>query len=86
MKEEERHGGFPFTFNRIFKIAIGLGTTGFRVAVNGANFCDFKFRAKVEKFGGIKMTENNGLILNILELDHFWLDSSLKSLENLSKN
>ncbi|XP_037028020.1 galectin-8-like [Bradysia coprophila] len=86
MKDEERHGGFPFTFNRIFKIAIGLGTTGFRVAVNGAYFCDFTYRAKLEKFGGIRMTENNGLILNILELDHFWLDSSLKGLENLSKN
>jgi len=82
-KDEERHGGFPFTFNRIFKIAIGFGLTGFKVAVNGAYFCDFKYRAKIEKFSGIKTTENNGLILNILELDHYWLDSALKNLENL---
>lgn len=86
VKDEERHGVFPFTFNRIFKIAFGFGTDGFKIAVNGAYFCDFKYRAKIEKFSGIKTTENNGLILNILELDHFWLDSSLKNLENLSKN
>ncbi|GAB0086033.1 Galectin [Sergentomyia squamirostris] len=84
-KDEEKHGGFPFVFNRPFKIAFGFGERGFRIAINGAAFCEWNYRGQWNTYTGIKCTENDGLILNITEIDHIIQDKNLTNFEQLSR-
>ncbi|XP_059619694.1 uncharacterized protein LOC132263762 [Phlebotomus argentipes] len=83
--DEERGGGFPFQFNRTFKIAFGFGERGFRIAVNGTFFCEFAYRGQWNTYTGIKCSEHDGLALNITEVDHVLHDKSLRNFEQLSR-
>lgn len=84
-REEEKGGGFPFVFNQTFKVAIGFGETAYRIAVNGRFFCEFKYRALINNISGLKVSEKNGMILNVLEVDHTNLDKTLRNFEALSR-
>lgn len=71
--------------NQLFKIAFGFGVQGFRIAIDGRPFCEFKYRVAIGKLSGLKCTENKGLILNISEVNHVRLDNNLTNLESLSR-
>lgn len=83
--EAEKSGGFPFVFNQTFKVAIGFGETSFRIAVNGRLFCEYKYRALINNIGGLKVSEKNGMILNVLEVEHSNMDKTLRNFEALSR-
>jgi hypothetical protein len=84
-REEDRSGGFPFSFGTPFKIAIGLTEKAFRVAINGRVFTDYPLKAAINTLTGLKLNENDGLILRIQECEYLTLDAALRSIEHFSR-
>jgi hypothetical protein len=84
-KDAETYGGFPFEFEKIFKIALGFDSSGVRVSVNGNFFCEYPYKARLAAFSGLKIREKNDLTLHIMELHHLKIERSLNSLDSLSK-
>jgi hypothetical protein len=84
-KDAETYGGFPFEFEKIFKIALGFDASGIRVSVNGKFFCEYPYKARLAAFSGLKIREKNDLILHIMELHHFKVDKNLHSLDTFSR-
>lgn len=82
--DAESYGGFPFEFEKIFKIAIGFDAAGVRVSVNGKFFCEYPYKARLALFSGLKIREKNDLYLHILELHHHKVDKRLSQLDTLS--
>lgn len=84
-KDAETYGGFPFEFEKIFKIALGFDPAGVRVSINGNFFCEYPYKTKLSTFSGLKAREKNDLVLHILELHHFKVDKNLQNLDSFSK-
>jgi hypothetical protein len=84
-KDAETYGGFPFEFEKIFKIALGFDSSGVRVSVNGNFFCEYPYKARLSAFSGLKIREKNDLSLCILELHHYKVDKNLNSLDSYSR-
>lgn len=71
---------------RPFKIAFGLADQMFLVAVNGVQHCSYKYQSPARSYSGIKCTEHDGLLLNILGVDHFHTqDPTLRNFEQFSR-
>ncbi|XP_037946644.1 32 kDa beta-galactoside-binding lectin isoform X2 [Teleopsis dalmanni] len=86
--QEERHGGFPFTFNQQFKLAIAFTEREFLTAVDGYNFCSYAYRTPnvLQTLVGFKVTTINGLHMHITGVDHLQLgDPTCTSFEKYSK-
>lgn len=84
-KEAETYGGFPFAFERVFKIAIGFDAQGVQVAINGKFYCEYPYKARLATFSGVKIREKNDMLLHVLELHHRTIDKSLPNFEQLSE-
>lgn len=82
--DAESYGGFPFEFEKIFKLALGFDSFGVRVSVNGKFFCEYPYKARLSTWSGLKIREKNDLTLHVLELDHFKVDKDLHSLDTFS--
>lgn len=83
--DAETYGGFPFDFEKIFKIALGFDAAGVRISVNGNFFCEYPYKARLSTFSGLKIREKNDLILHIMELQHFKINENLQSLDTFSR-
>lgn len=81
----ESYGGFPFEFEKIFKIAIGFESSGVRVSVNGKFFFEYPLKARLSTLSGLKIREKNSLSLQVMELHHFKVDKDLHSLDSFSQ-
>lgn len=69
-----------------FKIAFGFGDQSFVVAINGQKHSEYKYQNGMRTYSGIKCTEHDGLLLNILGVDHFHTqDPTLRSFELFSR-
>lgn len=84
-KDAETYGGFPFEFEKIFKVALGFDASGVRVSVNGNFFCEYPYKARLSTFSGLKIREKNDLNLHVMELHHFKVDKDLRSLDSFSR-
>lgn len=87
-KDQESFGPpLNITAQRPFKVAFGFGDQAFRVAVNGVFVCEYKYRHPMRAYSGIKCTEHDGLLLNILGVDHHTkpLDPTLRNFEQFSR-
>jgi hypothetical protein len=84
-EEAETYGGFPFDFEKIFKIAIGFESSGIRISVNGKFFCEYPYMAKLVQFSGLKMSERNDLKLHVMEVNHYRIEKDLHHLDVFSK-
>ena len=85
---EERHGGFPFTFNQQFKLAIAFTEKEFLTAVDGYNFCSFAYRMPnlLQNLVGFKVTCINGLHMHVTGVDHLQMGDALcTNFEKYSK-
>lgn len=80
----ESYGGFPFEFEKIFKIALGFDQNGVRVSVNGKFFFEYPYKARLSQYSGLKVREKNDLHLHIMEIQHFKVDKSLSNLDTFS--
>lgn len=85
------HGGFPFDFNKQFRIGIACKSKEFLVAVNGQYFCSFAYTDPVNFHGdttvkrpyqdvlsnivGPKIFSRHGAGIKITEIDHIILDN-----------
>ena len=83
--EEESYGGFPFDFEKIFKIAFGFEHQGIRVSVNGKFFCEYPYTAKLVQYSGMKISERSDLRLHVMEVHHFRIEKDLHHLDVFSK-
>ncbi|XP_070504243.1 galectin-9-like isoform X2 [Chironomus tepperi] len=83
--EEETYGGFPFDFEKIFKIAFGFEHQGVRVSVNGKFFCEYPYTAKLVQYSGMKISERSDLRLHVMEVHHFRIEKDLHHLDVFSK-
>lgn len=83
--EEESYGGFPFDFEKIFKIAIGFEHQGIRVSINGKFFCEYPYTAKLVQYSGMKISERSDLRLHVMEVHHFRIEKDLHHLDVFSK-
>lgn len=81
----EVYGGFPFEFEKIFKVAIGFEKKGVRVSVNGNFFCEYPTKARLSLFSGLKIREKNDLNLCVLEIHHFKVNKELNHLDSFSR-
>lgn len=80
--------GPPMTIatQRPFKIAFGFGDQGWMVALNGQQLWSYKYQNPMAAYSGIKCTEHEGLILNILAVDHIQTqDVQLRNFEQYSR-
>ena len=86
-KDLETHGPrVPIVSQKPFKLAIGFGEQTFRVAINGQGMCEYKYQSGMRTYSGIKCTEHEGLILNILGVDHIQTqDPQLRNFEAFSR-
>lgn len=76
--DEDGDGAFPFVLNQLFRIAIGFGEHGFRIAINGQYYCDFPYRTDdvFEDFNGFTIACDQGLHLLVRGVDHMLCASS----------
>ncbi|CRK90942.1 CLUMA_CG004632, isoform A [Clunio marinus] len=85
LADAETYGGFPFEFEKIFKIALGFESNGIRVSVNGSFFCEYPYTTRLTSYSGLKIREKNDLVLHILEIQHFTVDKDLRNMDLLSR-
>jgi Galactoside-binding lectin len=85
--EAETYGGFPFEFEKIFKIALGFDASGIRVSVDGKFFCEYplKARLRLASISGLKIRDKNDMSLCVMEIQHIKIDKNLPSLDTLSQ-
>lgn len=81
----ETYGGFPFEFEKFFKIALGFDSKGVTISVNGKFFCEYPYKARLTSFSGLKIREKNDLTLNIQKLQHFKVNENLHDLDSFSR-
>lgn len=81
----ETYGGFPFEFEKFFKIALGFDSNGVRISVNGNFFCEYPYKARLSSFSGLKIREKNDLSLHIQELLHYKVSENLHNLDSFSR-
>lgn len=76
--EEQRTGGFPFTFNQQFKLAIAITDRDFRLAVNGHYHSSFLFRTfnQLDKLNSFRVGVSYGMHIEITGVDHLPLGPS----------
>lgn len=72
---EERDGGFPFKFDRLFCLAIAFTEKEFRFAVDGTYFCSFPYYTPnlLEVLNGFKIITCNGMQVQVYSVDHIKL-------------
>lgn len=76
----------PIVSQKPFKIAFGFGDQSFFVAINGQKMCEYKYQNGMRTYSGIKVTEHDGLLLNVLGVDHHLTqDVQLRSFELFSR-
>lgn len=83
----ESHGPkSPIVSQKPFKIAIGFAEANFQVAINGLRVFEYKYKTGMRTYSGIKCSEHDGLLLNILGVDHYHTqDPTLRGLEQFSR-
>lgn len=65
---------FPFVFDQQFKLVIALSTTHFLIAVNGKQFCTYKYQTKeqLQVLNGFKLFCLEGIRLEVSSVDHIY--------------
>lgn len=84
---EERHGGFPFTFNQQFTLAIAFTEHEFMFAIDGRPYCSFAYRTQhaLQNLVGFKITCLNGLRMDVTQVDHVQMgDVTCRGFESYS--
>uniref|UniRef100_A0A1I8QF82 Galectin n=1 Tax=Stomoxys calcitrans TaxID=35570 RepID=A0A1I8QF82_STOCA len=85
----ETEGGFPFEFNKPFRLGIACKESEFLIAVNGLYFCSFAYANSshcilhgnqnitnvLSNIVGPKVFSRNGADVRITEIDHIILDN-----------
>lgn len=95
--KETRVKGMPIKFYKEFIIAIAMTAGSFKVAINGQHLVAYDYRmvqipkssfsghnSIFDRLVGMKMYAENGLKLQVLELDHLYLKDDCQSYEILS--
>lgn len=76
----------PIVAQKPFRMAFGFGDQSFQVAINGQRICEYKYHNGMRTYSGIKVTEHEGLLLNILGVDYFHTqDVNLRNFETFSR-
>lgn len=76
----------PIVAQKAFKIAVGFADQSFVVAINGQKYYEYKYQNGMRTYSGVKVTEHDGLLLNILGVDHFHTqDPQLRNFEGYSR-
>lgn len=83
--EAETYGGFPFSMEKVFKIAIGFDAQGVQVSINGKFFCEYPYKARLATYSGLKIRDKKDLVLHVLELHHKLIDKNLHNFSKLSE-
>lgn len=96
MTETKVHG-MPMKLDKEFMIAIALTTGSFKVAINGKHLFALDYRMIqiprssfaghnqiFERLVGMKMYAEDGLKIQVLEIDHVFLQDDCQSYEILS--
>lgn len=86
-KDQETFGPpLSIVSQRPFKIAFGFADKFFMVAINGVQHCSYKYQHPMKFYSGIKCIEHEGLLLNILSVDHFLTqDVTLRNFEQYTR-
>lgn len=72
-KDEEQSGVFPFQLEQLFKLAVAITDTSFIIAVDGEIIMNYAFRytnSFLNNLGGIKITSEKGMQLEVQGVDH----------------
>lgn len=71
-RDEERHP-FPFVMDQMFKLAIAITETSFKIAVNGDHLFTYAYRysnSLLDTLTGLKFLTGNGMQLEVHGIDH----------------
>ncbi|XP_070503216.1 32 kDa beta-galactoside-binding lectin lec-3-like [Chironomus tepperi] len=80
---------YPFISNQVFKLAIAVTNTEFRVAANGLPIISLPFMDHLQRLlgsmTGIELISDNGLNVEVQSIDFMKLDQTCSGFENFSK-
>lgn len=98
LKDEKRFTSFPFRLNKQFQLAIAMTSSCFKVAVDGKHLLSYDYRWTQQQLPsafsdyhpifdvltGFKIFAQNGLAINVSNVDHFQLKEDCQLYENFS--
>lgn len=83
--DEETDGEFPFQLGKLFKIAFGVGSEAFVIAINGHYFTYYNYPCRSFAISTLKCFSNNVGDFTVKNLEYYSDSALLTRVENFSK-